>query len=80
MRSRDSAELVHVGPGTVMSEFMRQHWLPALMSRELLAAGAIEPGGPAERATTGVVHSPVSCARSTSRRRCSRAGLEAERR
>ena len=39
MRSSDSADLVRVGPGTVMGEFMRQYWVPALLSRELVADG-----------------------------------------
>lgn len=39
MRRSDSAELVHVGPGSVMGEFMRQFWLPALMTSELQADG-----------------------------------------
>ena len=39
MRDTDSADLVHVGPGTAMGELMRQHWMPALMSSELRADG-----------------------------------------
>ncbi len=39
MRDADSADLVHVGPGTVMGGLMRQYWLPALLSRELVADG-----------------------------------------
>lgn len=31
----DSEDLVRVGPGTVMGEFMRQYWLPAAKSSEL---------------------------------------------
>jgi phthalate 4,5-dioxygenase oxygenase subunit len=34
-RQKDSADLVHVGPGTVMGELMRQYWIPAAMSQEL---------------------------------------------
>jgi phenylpropionate dioxygenase-like ring-hydroxylating dioxygenase large terminal subunit len=39
MQANDSADLVHVGPGTVMGEFMRQHWLPALLASELQPDG-----------------------------------------
>lgn len=39
MRSADSADLVRVGPGTVMGEFMRQYWIPAALSRELVRDG-----------------------------------------
>ena len=39
MQTADSNELTRVGPGTVMGRFMRQYWLPALMSRELVADG-----------------------------------------
>ena len=38
-RQKDSADLVHVGPGTVMGELMRQYWIPAAMSSELKADG-----------------------------------------
>ena len=37
--SKDSEELTRVGPGTVMGEFMRQYWIPALKSGELKADG-----------------------------------------
>jgi phenylpropionate dioxygenase-like ring-hydroxylating dioxygenase large terminal subunit len=40
MRKKDSDDLVRVGPGTVMGEFMRQYWIPAAMSSELRADGA----------------------------------------
>ena len=36
---RDSEDLTRVGPGTVMGRFMRQYWMPALLSRELVADG-----------------------------------------
>lgn len=39
MRDTDSADLVHVGPGTLMGSLMRQYWLPALLSRELVPDG-----------------------------------------
>jgi phenylpropionate dioxygenase-like ring-hydroxylating dioxygenase large terminal subunit len=39
MQAADSADLTRVGPGTVMGRFMRQYWLPALMTRELVADG-----------------------------------------
>ena len=39
MRDTDSADLVHVGPGTVMGSLMRQYWLPAVLSRELQPDG-----------------------------------------
>jgi phthalate 4,5-dioxygenase oxygenase subunit len=35
----DSAELTQVGPGTVMGNFMRQYWIPALGSSEIEADG-----------------------------------------
>jgi phenylpropionate dioxygenase-like ring-hydroxylating dioxygenase large terminal subunit len=37
MKPEDSADLTRVGPGTVMGEFMRQYWLPAVLSSELQA-------------------------------------------
>jgi phthalate 4,5-dioxygenase len=37
--SKDSEELTRVGPGTVMGDFMRQYWIPALKSGELKADG-----------------------------------------
>jgi len=37
--SNDSQELTRVGPGTVMGNFMRQYWIPAAASGELLADG-----------------------------------------
>jgi len=40
MTTKDSEDLTSVGPGTVMGEFMRQYWLPALMSSELKPDGA----------------------------------------
>jgi phthalate 4,5-dioxygenase len=40
MRSKDSEDLVRVGPGTVMGELLRQYWLPAAMSSEIEADGA----------------------------------------
>lgn len=39
MSPQDSRDLTRVGPGTVMGEFMRQFWVPALMSSELVADG-----------------------------------------
>jgi phenylpropionate dioxygenase-like ring-hydroxylating dioxygenase large terminal subunit len=35
----ESKELTRVGPGTVMGELMRQYWIPAAMSSELVADG-----------------------------------------
>jgi len=36
MLTREDNELLtRVGPGTVMGEFMRQYWMPALLSSEL---------------------------------------------
>ena len=35
--ANDTEDLTRVGPGTVMGEFMRQFWIPAAMSRELVA-------------------------------------------
>ncbi len=32
----DSAVLTHVGPGTIMGSFMRQYWIPGILSSELL--------------------------------------------
>ena len=29
MRTKDSEDLVRVGPGTVKGEMMRQYWIPA---------------------------------------------------
>ncbi len=39
MISSDSQDLTHVGPGTVMGNFMRQYWIPAAKSTELVADG-----------------------------------------
>ncbi|MCK9512486.1 MAG: Rieske 2Fe-2S domain-containing protein [Pigmentiphaga sp.] len=39
METKDAVELTRVGPGTVMGEFMRQYWMPALMSSEVKADG-----------------------------------------
>ncbi|HVV92442.1 MAG TPA: Rieske 2Fe-2S domain-containing protein [Hyphomicrobiales bacterium] len=36
----DSDDLLWVGPGTVMGEFMRQFWMPAALSSEVEADGA----------------------------------------
>jgi phthalate 4,5-dioxygenase oxygenase subunit len=35
MSPKDSQDLTHVGPGTVMGNFMRQYWIPAAKSSEL---------------------------------------------
>jgi phenylpropionate dioxygenase-like ring-hydroxylating dioxygenase large terminal subunit len=40
MNESDSVDLTRVGPGTVMGEFMRQYWVPCMMSSELAADGA----------------------------------------
>lgn len=39
MQANDFEDLTRVGPGTVMGEFMRQYWLPALKASELKADG-----------------------------------------
>jgi phenylpropionate dioxygenase-like ring-hydroxylating dioxygenase large terminal subunit len=36
---QDSDDLVRVGPGTVMGEFMRNYWIPCAKSSELVAGG-----------------------------------------
>jgi phthalate 4,5-dioxygenase oxygenase subunit len=36
----DSVELTRVGPGTVMGRLMREYWIPAAMSSELVRDGA----------------------------------------
>ena len=35
----EGQELTQVGPGTPMGELMRQYWLPAVKSSELIAGG-----------------------------------------
>ena len=35
----EGQELTRVGPGTPMGELMRQYWLPAVKSSELVAGG-----------------------------------------
>ncbi len=35
LSQQENELLTRVGPGTVMGEFMRQYWLPALLSKEL---------------------------------------------
>ena len=37
MQPQDSKDLTQVGPGTVMGDFIRQYWLPAIKSDELEA-------------------------------------------
>ena len=39
MDAKFSADLTRTGPGTVMGDFMRQYWIPALKSDELKADG-----------------------------------------
>jgi len=39
MKAEDSHDLTRVGPGTVMGDFMRQYWMPAIQSKELEADG-----------------------------------------
>lgn len=39
MKAEDSIDLTRVGPGTVMGEYMRQHWLPAALSSEVTTDG-----------------------------------------
>lgn len=40
LNEKDSTDLTRVGPGTVMGEFMRQYWLPCMLSNELTADAA----------------------------------------
>jgi phthalate 4,5-dioxygenase len=40
MTIQDTDDLTRVGAGTVMGEFMRQYWLPAALSSEVVADGA----------------------------------------
>ena len=40
MRAADNELLTRVGPGTPMGRLMRLHWIPALLSDELIAGGA----------------------------------------
>jgi phthalate 4,5-dioxygenase oxygenase subunit len=35
----ESEQLTRVGPGTMMGELMRQYWLPAAKSSEVIAGG-----------------------------------------
>jgi phthalate 4,5-dioxygenase len=37
--SIEKNDLMHVGPGTLMGKFMREYWLPGLVSTELVADG-----------------------------------------
>jgi hypothetical protein len=39
MNPKDSHDLTHVGPDTVMGNFMRQYWIPAAKSSELQSDG-----------------------------------------
>lgn len=39
MQPQDSVDLTRVGPGSVMGQLMRQYWLPAATSSEVLADG-----------------------------------------
>ena len=36
----EGAELTRVGPGTVMGQLMREYWIPAVLSAELVCDGA----------------------------------------
>src|SRR5689334_1895130 len=36
----EGAELTRVGPGTVMGQLMREYWIPAVLSAELVRDGA----------------------------------------
>jgi phenylpropionate dioxygenase-like ring-hydroxylating dioxygenase large terminal subunit len=38
--TKDNIDLTSVGPGTTMGQLMRQYWLPALQSSELVAGGS----------------------------------------
>jgi phthalate 4,5-dioxygenase oxygenase subunit len=40
MNTKDSEDLTRVGPGTVMGEFIRQYWIPALKATEIEKDGA----------------------------------------
>jgi phenylpropionate dioxygenase-like ring-hydroxylating dioxygenase large terminal subunit len=43
MISRDEQELLtRIGPGTIMGDLMRQYWIPALLSSELVAGGRVK--------------------------------------
>lgn len=39
MNPQDSQDLTRVGPGTLMGEFMRQYWVPAALSKEIVQDG-----------------------------------------
>ena len=39
MNDQDSKDLTRVGPGTTMGEFMRQYWMPAAKSSEVVTDG-----------------------------------------
>ena len=39
MQPTESSDLTRVGPGTVMGSFMRQYWMPAVLSSEVKADG-----------------------------------------
>ena len=36
----EASELTQTGPGSVMGELMRQYWIPAALSSELISDGA----------------------------------------
>ena len=43
LTAAENAQLIHVGPGTLMGDLMRRYWIPVVQSSE------IEAGGPVKR-------------------------------
>ncbi|MPZ24894.1 MAG: Rieske 2Fe-2S domain-containing protein [Micromonosporaceae bacterium] len=43
LRTEENQRLTSVGPGTPIGDLMRRYWLPACLSKELAAGGAVKP-------------------------------------
>ena len=42
LTAAENAQLIHVGPGTLMGDLMRQYWIPVVQSSEIAAGGPIK--------------------------------------
>jgi phenylpropionate dioxygenase-like ring-hydroxylating dioxygenase large terminal subunit len=42
LTATENAQLIHVGPGTLMGDLMRQYWIPVVQSSEIAAGGPIK--------------------------------------
>jgi phenylpropionate dioxygenase-like ring-hydroxylating dioxygenase large terminal subunit len=42
LTAAENAQLIHVGPGTLMGDLMRQYWIPVVQSSEIPAGGPVK--------------------------------------